>query len=718
MVCPARTRQSAIIPRARLIVLIVPVRRLRSGKPLTQNAALEKPALAGEPRRTSTRQFLSKNAEEEVAQEDDEVGDEDGSDQERNDAEEGPNNGEDEDEDEDEDGRVDFDKRESQTNNSAKGHESDKGEEDVGDKALRSAALYEFIESEDEEQDESNDETEQIAKSSAKSTSKRLQGNPRRARDQLSPDLGSKVMRPLKRGRKQNPTPRKRARKTVEEEAEEEEKGEGEEEEVEQEVSGAEDDDQGEESESKEETAKYKVKQPDLSDEEQDITQLGQAGDDSEGEGQNGDEHDETYFIDPPDDFKLPTVIRLKTKILKKLLSQMRLRGWVYEHEWVNILLMQKDENQKGWLRRQKHVVKTKKCRRLMEQLIKLWIICREMPKVPQLKEQFQYLREKKDALSKCMSTIHPMVQAIAGDIEAQKKLPRDDKSPQRKEAQALVRDLYRRVIPMLAILVKEAFMLGGASGPKRDLEPLEESTLVASTFQILLRVKGWMRRLYTWMEFDLTVHPLTPITNTEYEMKHLEIAKTQRERVAAPIEKLHLLVKKAYNELLRQLEQPRTQAKAIEKDDALLREREKKEEERLKAQGRQMQLFIESTQRMRNGIRASGSRFSAIHPPGSRLATRRSLESQPPSRRPTTSQDHVDNEYYQKHGGWYYKEDDYLLKMIRKVLKPDLKVLAGLLPHRTLGEVEQRVGALKDRVRARYVNAQVDPPLWCYHHE
>lgn len=712
MVCLTRTRQSATIHRAKLSVLIVPVRRLRSGKPLTQNAALEKPALTREPRRTSTRQFLSKSAEEEVAEEDDEVGDEDGSDQESDDADEGSNNGE------DEDGRVDFDKRKSQTSNSAKGHETDKGEEDVGGKALRSAALYEFIESEDEEQDESNDETEPTAKSSAKSTSKRLQGNLQRARDQLSPDLGSKVMRPRKRGRKQNPTPRKRARKTVEEEAEEEEKGEREEEELEQEASGAEDDDQGEESESEGKMGESKVEQPDLSDEEQDITQLGQAGDDSEGEGQDGDEHDETYFIDPPDDLKEPTVIRLKTNILKKLLSQMKLRGWVYEHEWVKILLMEKDEDQKGWLRRQKHVVKTDKCGKLMKQLIKLWIICHEMPKAPQLEEQFKYLREKKDALSKCMSTIHPIVQAIAGDIEAQKKLPRGDKSPQRKEAQALVRDLYRRVIPMLAILVKEAFMLGGASGPKRDREPLEESTLVASTFQILLRVKGWMRRLYTWMEFDLTVHPLTPVTNTEYEKKNLQIAKTQRERLAAPIERLHLLVKKAYNELLRQLEQPRTQAKAIEKDDALLREREKKEEERIKAQGRQMQLFIESTQRMRNGIRASGSRFSAIHPPGSRLATRRSLESQPASRRPTTSQAHVDDEYYQKHGGWYYKEDDLLLKMIRKVLKPDLKVLAGMLPDRSLGEVEQRVGALKDRVRARYVEAQVDPPLWCYHHE
>lgn len=664
----------------------------------------------------------------EVAEEDDEVGDEDGSDQERNDAEQGSNRAEDEDEDEDEDGRVDFDKRESQTNNSANGHESDKAEEDVGNTHLRNEALYEFNEGEDEEQAESNDETEQAAKLRAKSIPKRPRGNPRRARDQLSPDLGSKVMRPLKRGRKQNLTPRKRARKIVEEEKveeeEEEEEEEGEEgeeeeeEEADQEAGGVEDDDEREESETEEEAGEDEGKEPDLTDEEQEVTELGQARDGSEGEGQNGGEHDETYFIDPPDDFEEPTIIGLKTKILKKLLSQMKYRGWVHENEWVNILLMQKDEDQEGWLRRQKHVVKTKKCRQLMKQLNELWIICHEMPKAPEFEEQFQYLREKKDALSKCMSTIHQMVQAIVGEIRAQKGLPQDDESRQRKRAQALVRDLYKRVIPMLAILVKEAFMLGGASGPKRDLVPFEESQLVASTFQILLRIKGWMRRLYRWMEFDLSVHPLMPVTDTEYERKHLETAKTQRERVALPIENLHLLVKKANNQLLRQMEQPQTQAKIIEKDEALLLEREKQEEKRLQAQDRQMQLFIESTQRMRNHIRASGSRFSAIRPPGSRLATRRSIESQPSSRRPTTSQDHVEDEYYQKHGGWYYEEDDYLLKMIRKVLKPDLKVLADLLPHRSLGEVEQRVGALKDRIRARYERAQVDPPLWCYHHE
>lgn len=113
--------------------------------------------------------------------------------------------------------------------------------------------------------------------------------------------------------------------------------------------------------------------------------------------------------------------------------------------------------------------------------------------------------------------------------------------------------------------------------------------------------------------------------------------------------------------------------------------DRETQEQDRREAQSLQMQRFVESTMRMRRTGETKGSRLGRK------------------------------DSYFEEHGGWHYWEDDRLLGVIRKVARPNVEELAAIVLRRSSGEIEQRLGILRERVRRKYEAEGVVPPHWCY---
>ena len=557
-----------------------------------------------------------------------------------------------------------------------------------------------------ERQDGANGDVEQSQRFSITPTSAQSKINPGRKRRQsqkvpfhepgyqapgvASPELGGKEFAPSRRGVQQGSIRKKSAARAVERDAEAESEN----------VGAAETDDQEDMESSAEE-----AEEEDETDDEDVIRQTPQPPDGS-ARNEDGDNADVTIFIEPPDDSEEPVSIELRSEVLKKLTSQMGFRGWTHESDWVEETLMnvKEKESKQAWLGRQKSVMRSNECLDLMKHLNDLWLISHNMPRAPEFKEQFQYLRGQ--PLRQCFHDIERSVHLISSEILKQLDLPKDDASRRRKSARKAVKCLYTKVIPMLTLVIKEVFMVGGSTGPKHDRIPLGECEFTATTLQILKRVTGWTRRLYSVMISDLEAHRPKPTTDAAAERANIEIAERRRRQFQVHLDLLNKNLKKARSDLERIEMEPHDQQEAIKRDEDLRVSRQKKEEERRQKQDRQMQLFIESTQRLAQQQRPMNARHTDTRP-----TTKSAL----PSRRRMQAED---DGYCQRHGGWFYPEDELLLSMIRKVLRPGIEGLAALFHDRTPEEVKQRVGVLKDRMRAKFVQAGQEPPVWCYHYE
>lgn len=425
--------------------------------------------------------------------------------------------------------------------------------------------------------------------------------------------------------------------------------------------------------------------------------------------------YDETIFIEPPEETENdePITIKLERKHLDTILSHMGKKGWTNETNWSVELLRGKDEEEEAWLNRQRPYLK--RTRALFKNLDTLRSLCHETPKFPDVGNQSQYLRQHSDEFGKSMSTIRKSVEKVSSRITAQLDTSTHDEESH-KEVIRLIRALTKKIIPMLVLLLKEVFMLGGVTNNNGVISPLATCEFTLSSLQFVLRVTGWTKRLYGLMRAFSEAYPPKP-TQSDRKKDFLRKSEKFRGWVEVPLKQMIKDADTALDQLHRQLNAPLHRKEAEEKDRAVRIQREKRERERIDAEDRQMQLFIESMQRKsmkRHESQVSSTllRSTASHPVRAEV-----LDPRPPApshRAPRRRKD----AYFQKNGKWYYWEDSLLLDMIRKVLKPNIQVLKESFTHRSVREVEDRIGVLKDRVRARYEAAGTDPPLWCYRHE
>lgn len=430
------------------------------------------------------------------------------------------------------------------------------------------------------------------------------------------------------------------------------------------------------------------------------------------------DEHEETIFIEPSQetDTDEPITVTIEQKYLDTMLHWMRFRGWVYEKDWRDEILLGDDETRQTWLKRQRPYLKNKGNRKLFLNLGTLWRLCHEMPKFPDIKQQFEYLHQHGDVFRKSMKTSRLLVEQVSSEIVAQLDGPTDGKDPRQELATLAVKDLCKRIIPMLVLLLKEAFMLGGVEGVGKTMSPSDKCEFTSTTLQFVVRVTRWMKRLYGVMTAFYEAHPPKSISSLQAENNRK--SREQRSHLSTPLDQMIKSINRAVEQLDRRVNAPQHRKEAEANDKALRSYREKRERERIEAEDIQMQRFIQSTQReprRRHEPQFSSSMLRSSAPQSGMIEV---SEAGSPAPNHSVLYQGKPDEYFVKNGGWYFWEDDRLLNMIRKVLKPNIAVLQELLPHRTEGQVGDRVAVLKDRVRARYEAAETDPPLWCYHHE
>ncbi|KAF7560293.1 hypothetical protein G7046_g3848 [Stylonectria norvegica] len=384
---------------------------------------------------------------------------------------------------------------------------------------------------------------------------------------------------------------------------------------------------------------------------------------------------DDSIVIEPPGPTEEVIKVEMKTNAVEVMELKMSHDAWTGDESWKEDFLLKEEESEEDWFKRHKSWVHAQYCDNLFKHLFRLWGLCHGMPHAPDFEAQGDYLRENITAAQETVNGINHLVDAICKRMGTQLELEAASDDPRRKWARRAVKCLYRRIIPMLVLVQNEAVKAGGlllVNGEPKILPPTGEFT--SSTLNYMVRIQGWMERLYNTMNEELEVHPYQP------KRDESAFARKKRETVGntrAKFTKQMRTVKQNLEMAMRQLDDiakmPQRLKEAAASDMALRLEAQRKKEERRLADDKQMQLFVNSTQPR--------------------------------------------DVYFERYGGWYLWEDDRLLRVIRKVLKLNARTLVQLVPDRTAEEVEQRVRDLKERMRRKYEAQDIEPPQWCYYH-
>lgn len=403
---------------------------------------------------------------------------------------------------------------------------------------------------------------------------------------------------------------------------------------------------------------------------------------------------EDSLLVDVPGQAGSSPTTEISSEFLSLLVSKMSEKGWAEDSDWLTEFAPKVDQDSAVWLRKHVTSIRSKQCRSLFRHLSVLREITSEMPKSPDIDEQFDFLREKKSYLDTAFSSIRGLVDQIARKISSEIGMADEETdSEEPRRVGQIVASLHSKIIPMLVLVLREAFMVGGhqLSAKNGQRLPLEKGEFTSSTLQILLRIIGWTQRLHKNMWEYLQCYPPKPVNETKTAINLVARRQRGREKAGGYLDKVQAEFRKSMETLDRLARAPELERQARENDRKMKLHREQKDRERREAQERQWQLFVCSTQQLGSAARST----------------------------PAPQQGHQGSseDYYQRYGGWHYWEDDKLLNTIRKVLRPNMSVLATRVPSRSVAEVEQRVKELKDRMREKYEQSNMVPPQWCYHY-
>ncbi|POR32263.1 Uncharacterized protein TPAR_07527 [Tolypocladium paradoxum] len=361
---------------------------------------------------------------------------------------------------------------------------------------------------------------------------------------------------------------------------------------------------------------------------------------------------------------------------LRGMVKLMGHPGWTNEgKQYADELLRQEDESEKEWMDRNSTYLKGNgRCKRLYAEVHHLLKLCQGVPKPPDFGGQIGYFCEQKEAVEKAFNAIQASVDSIVANMDKSMTRSARNSDQRSTSAKKAVKSLYRRIIPLLVLCLQQAFLVGVADAIEDDTP--EEGQFTACTIRPQLIITEWIVRLYDVLREELESNRPQAPTDSMKEQKILDTAAEKRRYLEKHVEKFHSRLKLAKAELKRRANAPRLRQQAIDKDRRAQAAREERERQVRESRDRQMQLFAESTQRMR-------------------AAERR-------------------DEYYEKHG-WYLWEDERLLGMIQRVVSPEAVALQACLPRRSLEELKRRVDEIRDKSRRKIEAAGYRPPAWCY---
>ncbi|KAH7275951.1 hypothetical protein MRS44_005857 [Fusarium solani] len=449
-------------------------------------------------------------------------------------------------------------------------------------------------------------------------------------------------------------------------------------------------------------------------------------GDDVESEDESEPENDASYIedsllIELPKENETAVTAKIQGKVVQKLVTIMSSSEWMGKRKWdrdAKLDAASAKRDFKEALKKGSRPLPRSKV--ILTHVYGLWQLCHKVPRSPRLDEQNKYFREHEAQFNRLITKTGGLIEQYVRTI-VQQPGPDHDAPANQINNRRIISKLHRCIIPMLVWLLRDAF-LAGCDIPdvmmQQAVNHTGEFTLL--TLQLLLRISGWIRRicaaLLNWSELN----PPKPTGNEEDWKKTKEAWEKKKEAwetLSPAVETAKEEIEKALKRIEELQNEPEKLKKAIENDRVVQREREKKLQQAKDVRARQMQLFIESTQRKSSSRQVS-------HRPTQETSSSRPASSRRPAQ--TGSQSHPDAprlsreeeaQYFEKHG-WYYWEDDRLLRTIRSSRRPDYQVLASVCHERSSAEVIERVKYLKDMVRRKYERAGTDPPLWTYGHE
>ncbi|UPK96308.1 hypothetical protein LCI18_007243 [Fusarium solani-melongenae] len=441
-------------------------------------------------------------------------------------------------------------------------------------------------------------------------------------------------------------------------------------------------------------------------------------GDDVESEDEPEPENDasdveDSLLIGLPKEGETAVTAKIQGKVVQRLVTIMSSSGWTGKRKWDRDAKLDAASAKRDFEEALKNGSRPlPRHKVILTHVYDLWQLCHKFPRSPRLDEQNKYFREHEARFNSLITKTRGLIGQYVKTI-VQQPGPDHDAPANQINNRRMISKLHRCIIPMLVWLLRDAF-LAGCDIPDNKMQQAVHHTgeFTLLTLQPLLRISGWIWRicavLLNWSELN----PPKPTGNEEDWEKKKEAWET----LSSAVETAKEEIDKALKRIEELQNEPEKLKKAFENDLVVKSEREKKLQQAKDVQARQMQLFIESTQRKSSSRQISHrpTKETSSSPPASHRPAQAGSQSHPDAPRLSREEE---AKYFEKHG-WYYWEDDRLLRTIRSSRRPDYEVLASVCHERSSAEVIERVKYLKDMVRRKYERAGMDPPLWTYEHE
>ncbi|KAF4944432.1 hypothetical protein FGADI_12684 [Fusarium gaditjirri] len=400
---------------------------------------------------------------------------------------------------------------------------------------------------------------------------------------------------------------------------------------------------------------------------------------------------DDSLLLDEPPSGSQPTAW-IKRDTVQKLVWFTTYSGWMNGRKWKEDALELAQIASEA-LKENERV----RSRFILAKLYDLYELCKEIPS-SSISQQLEYIREHTAQLNSLYTTLRANIDEFISSINT--ILEQGDTKQVSKGFQYVTK-LHRRIIPMLVLVLDQIFQAGcGRPGEGAKKLRFQKGEFTVYTLEPLERVAGWTRRLSQVVESWYELHP------PRRERDQSEKAKEHRKIFREATKELKKSLEKARKSISAIQRAPDQRRKAMQKDEAVRREREADAQRRRNIQDMQMQRFLQSIQK----IGSSQPRPPTI---GSYRQAVRRYQFATSQSGLIRSQEPLAVEYFEKHG-WDYSEDDHLLSLIRTTSHPNYESFGQVLPGRDPHELEERSKYLRMVMRDKYERKGIQPPGWC----
>lgn len=367
--------------------------------------------------------------------------------------------------------------------------------------------------------------------------------------------------------------------------------------------------------------------------------------------------------IEPPEESAVPITVGIPCQPLANMLYKLGHHGWTNGGKhWDKAFHESRNQGLTEWLEGHLASVKLEPVTALFRHVHSLLRFCRDIPKAPDFDGQAQYLRQHNETLDALILKTLVLVESNAKIMQ----------TAENKGFRQGRKSLCERSIPLLVVLLKEAFMLGGAESLGGRPSLPFKGVFTSATVKLLILISEWTEKLC------LAVEPTDVAEKSDQD----------RRAFAQSLFKFQTSLGGAKDHLENIVQATVRKEQAMEKDLLAKFEREKRIHERLEADRRRMRLHHVSLQAM----------------------------SQMPVSRAQISDQSAEDEYARANDGWTFQEDTDLLSIIRKVKNPHMGPLAtAVAPGRSVEEVTARVKVLRKNGWYKYHAEGMKPPIWCY---